>query len=1267
LRPILRAEDGRIVFVDATGAARLFYGQLVTRDATGKELPSTLAVASRRVQIRVSDEGARYPLTIDPVIQPAVWSVESNVANANFGVSVATAGDVNGDGLSDVIVGAPGDAGGKGKAYLFLADPNVPGGIATTAVWTATGTGADEFGASVATAGDVNGDGLADVVIGAPTGFGSGGYAQVWKGAATGVLHDPVTLNSTDCFNTFATGTQFGASVATAGDVDGDGFDDVIVGEPGLVIDASRSGVICLFRGGQPSGGPSSSVSPSVRWEISAFTSLQVPTSPVTTCNSFGASVSTAGDVNGDGLADIIVGAPGAADAASGATAVGAAYVFLGSSTQPSPSWLPVWTQMGDTLSDSSHPFVTGDFGASVANAGDVNGDGFADVIVGEPLHNGASGFHSEAGAVYLFHGTNSGSGIAVPVNDCDPSNTFTSVPAQYCEFGVAAGALLGSSVATAGDLNGDGYADAVIGMPGWANSLGGTGAVEFLYGRADGQYTLAVSEQILTSEATGFSLALGSAVATAGDINGDGFSDIIVGVGSHSNGQSGEGMASVYRGSGNPPQTSTLWNFAPDNAARAGDSIATADVNCDGRSDIIIGAPGFDNGLTDQGAVFAFYTPQSVLSTPTTASASRSYFGNATGAQLGQSVARAGDINDDGCEDVIAGAPGISHAYLYRGSLSGLPLVASQDLAGTSGTRFGQSVAGAGDVNGDGLADVVIGAPLDETSVALADEGVARLYLGSGGGTLVASTWSAHSGQAGAQLGSSVAIVGDVNRDGYSDVLVGAPLYTVPFGSFSIAVGLVELFRGSPEGPETTPVWSTTGGGSLIHTNVGGDLGYIGDVDGDGFSDFWIQKTGVSRGEATGVLVYRGQASGVPAFLTNFSGLTAAGGDVNGDGLTDLVVGNSSTLTAQVFAGPLTSVTPIWTLTGPANSEFGGRLATGDVNGDGAADVLVGAPAFDNSFTDAGRVSLYLGNVGIYDDGIRVGPFQDDGNCFLCLIRNISLLGRPTTSPNAFIFGMTAHSAAGTARMRLQWESKPLSSVFDGTFLGLGALIGPASSWGLSAGLPLPTAAPVHWRVRFSSTNPFFPHSRWLSPFGNGPNETDLRGTADQDGDGVQDGADNCPTVSNPNQADGDADGVGDACDNCVNVANPRVTPDSATFLAANPWATLTGGQRDDDHDGYGNKCDAKFPGTTGAAVGTGDLTQFRAAFNKSRALDTCGTVGTHPCAIFDLDEGTAAAIGTPDLTQFRALFNKLPGPKCPSCPLTCEAGSSGTCGPIP
>jgi len=126
--------------------------------------------------------------------------------------------------------------------------------------------------------------------------------------------------------------------------------------------------------------------------------------------------------------------------------------------------------------------------------------------------------------------------------------------------------------------------------------------------------------------------------------------------------------------------------------------------------------------------------------------------------------------------------------------------------------------------------------------------------------------------------------------------------------------------------------------------------------------------------------------------------------------------------------------------------------------------------------------------------------------------------------------------------------------------------------------------------------------------------------------------------------------------------VANPRVTPDALTYFGSNPWATLTGGQRDDDHDGYGNKCDAKFPGTVGAVVGAQDLGQLRASLGKLRSADTCGTTGARPCAIFDLDE-TGAVINSGDLGVFRALNGKVPGPRCPTCPLTCAAGTAGSC----
>jgi hypothetical protein len=161
-----------------------------------------------------------------------------------------------------------------------------------------------------------------------------------------------------------------------------------------------------------------------------------------------------------------------------------------------------------------------------------------------------------------------------------------------------------------------------------------------------------------------------------------------------------------------------------------------------------------------------------------------------------------------------------------------------------------------------------------------------------------------------------------------------------------------------------------------------------------------------------------------------------------------------------------------------------------------------------------------------------------------------------------------------------------------------------------------------------------------------------------DLDQDGLSGPNDNCPSIPNADQADADGDVVGDVCDNCTNAANPRV---AASFLGGNSWATLTGGQRDDDHDGYGNRCDADFT-AAGALVASGDLTQYRASSGKNRAADSCGTSANQPCARYDLDE-SGALISSADLTVYRTLSGKAAGPKCPDCPLECVAGALGTC----
>jgi len=283
------------------------------------------------------------------------WTAEGNQPTASFGRSVATAGDVNGDGYSDVIVGAPG-YNGHGRVFLYLGSAS---GLATTPAWTADGTqpGA-RFGTSVASAGDVNGDGYSDVIVGAPLYDNGLGRVFLYLGSASGLATSPAWSAEG-----IEGGGWFGSSVASAGDVDGDGYGDIVVGAPFprtfQNVQGGR-GQVFVYRSTR------TGLSTTPAWTLQSNQSG----------SSFGASVASAGDVNGDGYSDVIIGAPGYTRVvAGGATQVevGRASLYLGSATGLVDS--PVWT------ADGTQPGAR--FGTSVASAGDVDGDGYSDVIVG--------------------------------------------------------------------------------------------------------------------------------------------------------------------------------------------------------------------------------------------------------------------------------------------------------------------------------------------------------------------------------------------------------------------------------------------------------------------------------------------------------------------------------------------------------------------------------------------------------------------------------------------------------------------------------------------------------------------------------------------------------------------------------------------------------------------------------------------------------------------------------------------------------------------
>ena len=471
---------------------------------------------------------------------------------------------------------------------------------------------------------------------------------------------------------------QMGWSVDSAGDVNGDGFEDVVVGAkgwdtPGGFFD---EGAVFVFLG---SANGIVGFDPSTAHAVIQSTGGNAE---------FGSSVAGVGDINNDGFDDIIVGAPLASPSGLGVS--GAAYIFHGG-----PLGITAST-MTDANAMLESKQIEGHFGRSVASAGDVNGDGYADVIVGAnlygqpfdpPIPDQGSG---RQGAAFVFLGSATGIVGNQPLNaHAQLVPWATNTPQQV-------NSNFGGSVAGAGDVNGDGYDDVLVGSPSWNQSRPWPGldtgnppeegAVFLYHGGPSGITGTNATNANTRIEGNQLGAFFGSSVSAAGDINADGFADIIIGA---------------------------------------------------------VGYPAGDPLLSSQeGAAFVYLGGPSGIFATDPAQAQVSFQGSALAEWLGRSVASAGDYDGDGFDDVIISArvyPGSlaseGVSYIFRGSLNGIAGTGLGDAyaritSNRENAEPGFSARGAGDIDADGRADIIVGVP--GYSNGQVEEGAAFIYLGA-------------------------------------------------------------------------------------------------------------------------------------------------------------------------------------------------------------------------------------------------------------------------------------------------------------------------------------------------------------------------------------------------------------------------------------------------------------------------------------------------------------------------------------------------------
>lgn len=873
----------------------------------------------------------------------------------SFGFPLKEIGDLNDDGIEDVAVGVPladDIEQDSGAVYILFMDTD---GSAKDVQKISNSRGnltqilekKDNFGSSIAVLEDLDGDGNIEIVVGAP------GTDKDSKNKDTGAVYI-LFLNNDGRVKSeikIAEGSggfdiklekneKFGFTVRNIGDLDGGGIDDIAVGSPEYSKEEKKAGAVYVLL-----LNADGTVDDATRidgtedpfddngWELDKD-------------DLFGFDIELIGDVDGGGVNDILVGAPRVNDDKdkSGAIFV----VFLNND-----GTLDDVQRISNSDGNLGYNLGKDDnFGLIIEVLEDYDSNGISEFAAGVPRDDDEK---KNAGAMYIINLGSDGK-VDDSVKITEGSGGFTGdLDEDY---------LFGFSIASIGDLDGDGNDDIAVGSPGDDTIDNESGAVYVLFMNPDG--TVDTFQKITQGEG-GFTGVLdeqdafGSAINLLGDLNNDGENDIAIGL-------PGDDTADVNAGSiynllldtdGTVKTTQKITegigvneiSLNPHDEGGTGVS-AIGDLNGDSFDDFVFGIPKNDGSEDDIGGLYVVFanSDKEIISRNKITEGVGDFTAPLdAGDKFGTSVSFFQDLDGDGIEDMIVGAPGDSDvgddtgaAYVLfmgdDGKVDGYQKITEgvggffEDLSDKD--EFGYDVATIGDLDGDGIEDVVVGAPKDEADDK--HEGAIYILFMNDDGT-VKNSQKITEGEGGFtgilghdHFGHSVGLIGDLDDDGVADIAVGA-----------IKDSAVEKDAGAVY---------------ILFMNIDGTVDHHKKITGNDLDGYILDEK------------------------DEFGSFVSPVSDLDGDGIEDLLVGIAKDDTAGKDTGAI--MTLFLDTTGdvlgfqkvtegqggfdqPLNQEdkFGTSGAIIDFNNDNIPDYLIGTPFDDDGGTDSGALYVLLLN----------------------------------------------------------------------------------------------------------------------------------------------------------------------------------------------------------------------------------------------------------------------------------------------------------------